>query len=929
MEIDEMKRYCKELIDEVVMVLQRLLLIGILLFLASDATQADETQGVHAGHSATTKELLNELNAPAYADRKRAFLKLCDPNINIQEWIESQGTSSDPQLNAMAIWLNRIRTLDGPLEARFDAVCDFSSLAQGSVEVLERYAKEGKLELLIQMVRLIPKSSRDMILQNSFTRGKGNIDKLLEEAWAMGQSEQIPVLLNAMLPIHPARIGLNRRWSMLNLGPAWKLDVPLESSDMQIAALESEGQIQQAIQIAKQINQPGTVEKIVLRNHRWEDWLNLDPSRLTLVAAAWSDLPRVLILESLDRHEEAEQFYELRKKVAGSSNDQKVLLTQLAMVTGDINTVFGNLKEHQPDKLIGMYFLHNRVDELFELENLTDRNEESILNWLDRNVVDGKGLSKPTRFQSLFRRIGEVQWSQAIEDRIIQFIDAHPQDQHVLLWKDYLQQIQRYGLEEKRAELLSLAVSKIDAEPTIKRGSGTAVVGFPEAQAQREPTVEDLFKECFPYMKEASYPLYKAMRLEHPEKSHRQLIDWLLLLHQGVPPEGWNQTDVVRLFQASVTQRILEGAVPNGSVIDLAEALDAMDATKDAIELLEGIQGDVHADLMRSQFLWKLGKFQQARRIALDCVDRNLGSIEVFQWTSDLLSRMNDESSLKTLEHKVLARTNGMEDFVRYTQEMRRGERLEFSEPVGRFLEMQLNSFPSSIGNVFLDELYWSWNLLLLSNHFHQTAPKRPERVSRNFDLALTTCLSDMFSEFDRASVGWNWDQDWSQWAWRYERVLGGAFWQAVQNGDLARADRFLRAAQRLNPEQINTLIDAVPWILDKFGRDTLKQWFMVYYEPMNDHLKKYPQDTLIANNCAWLSIKCGFEIDQALELAKMVTQRNLSDTYLDTLAEAHFARGDIEKSIEISLECQRINPRDPHHSRQLKRYNDSRKPVR
>ena len=195
--------------------------------------------------------------------------------------------------------------------------------------------------------------------------------------------------------------------------------------------------------------------------------------------------------------------------------------------------------------------------------------------------------------------------------------------------------------------------------------------------------------------------------------------------------------------------------------------------------------------------------------------------------------------------------------------------------------------------------------------------------------------LFDIFSEFDsesgmnlqmargRTSIGW--DMDWTRWSWRYERVLAAGFWQAVSKGDRGKADRFLRAAHRINPEQINTLIDAVPWVLEKFDRQTLEEWFRVYYGPMQEQLKQYPEDVLIANNSAWLAVKCGFEIDRAMELSKMVTDRFPSDTYLDTLAEVHFVKGELDQAIEISLKCQKLNPRDPHHRRQLQRYRASR----
>lgn len=901
---------------------------------------ADENRTDGQEQASGIKVWIQQLSAPKYADRKEAFLKLCDPTLDIDTWIKSTDIHEDPQLASTLGWLKRIRSLPGSIDTRIEAACDFPALVQGSVEVVERYAKEGKLELLLEMVRLLPKGSRETILQNTFTRGESSLDYVFDGAWAIRKPELIPKFLDAILPVDPVRIGLNRRWSNIGLAEPWQLQTPLDTSEMQIAALESEGQIAQAIELARQTSQPGEVEKLLIRNKRWNQWLDLEPSRLSMISASWSDLPRVLILKALDRHEEAQEYYQTKKTANAKGIDQQLLVTHLALVTGDIETVFSKLKESDSGQLMGMYFLHNRIDELMELENLKERNETSVAAWIHRNVVEGKGLTKPVRFQALFRRLGETSWSDAIQKAIITFIESHPRDQRIRYWKEYLEQTMRYSLDELRAELLSIATTQLEAESQPKRKVGNGVAGFPEAQEERELTLEDLFRECFPYMKEASYPLYQAMRSEYPNKSNRVLLEWLQLLHQGVMPDGWTQSQVLKVFQAATTQRLVDGMATNGCVIDLAEALEAMGLVEEAVEMLNTLSGVTRADVMRSRYLWKSGKYDASRTLALECLDQESGSLEVYQWVSEMFGLMGDQASQKRLDSRILTRPNGMEIFARYSQEMRRSERFELAEPIGHFLELQLDTFPSSLGNLWLDDIYWGWNLSLLANHYHQTAPEFPERIDRNFDLSLTSCLMDLFTEVDsmssampragRARSSMSWDLDWSQWAWRYERVLAGGFWQAVQNGDRVRADRFLRAAHRINPEQINTLIDAVPWVLDKFDRQTLREWFWVYYEPMQEHLKKYPKDTLIANNSAWLAVKCGFEFDRAMELSQMVVDRHVTDNYLDTLAETHFVQGNIDKAIEISLQCRRLNPRDPHHQRQIHRFNqraDTQKP--
>jgi hypothetical protein len=127
-----------------------------------------------------------------------------------------------------------------------------------------------------------------------------------------------------------------------------------------------------------------------------------------------------------------------------------------------------------------------------------------------------------------------------------------------------------------------------------------------------------------------------------------------------------------------------------------------------------------------------------------------------------------------------------------------------------------------------------------------------------------------------------------------------------------------------MNPEQINTIIDVAELVRKKFGADPLEKWFRIYYDPMMEHLQRYPNDTLIANNAAWLAAKCGFELDTAHRLASQVVQASPTDTYMDTLAEVEFMRGNAARAIEISEKCRAMKPRDPHHRKQIERFRAS-----
>jgi hypothetical protein len=219
-----------------------------------------------------------------------------------------------------------------------------------------------------------------------------------------------------------------------------------------------------------------------------------------------------------------------------------------------------------------------------------------------------------------------------------------------------------------------------------------------------------------------------------------------------------------------------------------------------------------------------------------------------------------------------------------------------------------------------------------LETCYRNSATKHPEKIGLVADLNRASCIFEISLILQSAFISTNTNQqaaanfilDWNRLTSIFADTVGTAFWQAVLDGDEARAERLLRTSHRLSPEEINTLIDAIPLIRKSFGNETLERWFHIYYDPMLKHLETYPDDLLIGNNAAWLCAKCELDVERGYELSKRVTARDPSDTFLDTLAELEFVRGNRDAAIELSLKCKSLNPRDPHHSRQIRRYSQS-----
>ncbi|MFN9347901.1 MAG: hypothetical protein ACK6DQ_15030, partial [Planctomycetota bacterium] len=114
------------------MIHKTLSLTALLLGLWVTGLRADENRSEGQDQASGIKVWIQQLSAPKYADRKEAFLKLCDPSLDIDNWTKSRDIAEDPQLASTLGWLKRIRSLPGSIETRIEAACDFPALVQGS-----------------------------------------------------------------------------------------------------------------------------------------------------------------------------------------------------------------------------------------------------------------------------------------------------------------------------------------------------------------------------------------------------------------------------------------------------------------------------------------------------------------------------------------------------------------------------------------------------------------------------------------------------------------------------------------------------------------------------------------------------------------------------------------------------------------------------
>jgi tetratricopeptide (TPR) repeat protein len=143
-----------------------------------------------------------------------------------------------------------------------------------------------------------------------------------------------------------------------------------------------------------------------------------------------------------------------------------------------------------------------------------------------------------------------------------------------------------------------------------------------------------------------------------------------------------------------------------------------------------------------------------------------------------------------------------------------------------------------------------------------------------------------------------------------------------IMAGDIDGAQREIKTSLELLPIDSSIVIDAVPE-LDKAGKHAeADALFAKMFATQEALVEKYPQSAFQLNECAWLAAKCHRELDKAVLYAQRgVDLQPKSVDVIDTLAEAYFQHGDIEKALAEEKKCVELAPNIPFHRKQMERF--------
>lgn len=90
-------------------------------------------------------------------------------------------------------------------------------------------------------------------------------------------------------------------------------------------------------------------------------------------------------------------------------------------------------------------------------------------------------------------------------------------------------------------------------------------------------------------------------------------------------------------------------------------------------------------------------------------------------------------------------------------------------------------------------------------------------------------------------------------------------------------------------------------------------EWFDISWKRMSAAVRQFPECDNTCNTAAWLASRARLKLDEAEKLeTKVIAMNPEESSYLDTMAEIHFVKGDRKKAVEYSTRAVNFEPSGP-----------------
>ena len=147
----------------------------------------------------------------------------------------------------------------------------------------------------------------------------------------------------------------------------------------------------------------------------------------------------------------------------------------------------------------------------------------------------------------------------------------------------------------------------------------------------------------------------------------------------------------------------------------------------------------------------------------------------------------------------------------------------------------------------------------------------------------------------------------------------------AIGKKDFVEARREIEVAWIAAPHDVRLAEDLVPLIREAGGDEANKlatELFDRQFKLLDAVVQRYPDGAFHRNNLAWLAARCHEHLDEALAHAERAVKLAPDNpSYIDTLAEVHFHRGNRDEALKLERRAVEMAPKNKTFREQLARF--------
>jgi hypothetical protein len=144
----------------------------------------------------------------------------------------------------------------------------------------------------------------------------------------------------------------------------------------------------------------------------------------------------------------------------------------------------------------------------------------------------------------------------------------------------------------------------------------------------------------------------------------------------------------------------------------------------------------------------------------------------------------------------------------------------------------------------------------------------------------------------------------------------------AILAGDKAAWQRELATCRHLLPNDASAVDELFPLLEQAGWKEELDALYKDQHVKLQALCKQYPNSARLSNSLAWMSAVARRDLDEALAQARRTLELAPDvASYLDTLAEVHFARGEYQQAVDVQRRAVEVADDKALYEERLKRF--------